>query len=91
LAWGGARSRPGWSVDLGVRWSTEVGLGLYGDYFYDFLCGNCGVGFVCGVIYCKDFDSCGFDMVVGVGVVVVIVWGGGCCGNDCVGDGCEKK
>ena len=67
-------------------------MGLCGDYFYDFLCGNCGVGFVCGVIYYVDLGLCGFDMVVGVGVMVVIVWGGGgCCGGDCVGDGCEKK
>jgi hypothetical protein len=93
-AWGGARSRS----DLGLggarsrpRWSAEVGLGLCGDYFCDFLCGNCGVGFVCGVIYCVDLGLCGFDMVAGVGVVVVIVWDGGCCGGDCVGDGCEKK
>jgi hypothetical protein len=42
--------------------------------------------------YCVDLGLCGFDMVVGVGVVVVIVCGGGCCGGDCVGDGwCEKK
>jgi hypothetical protein len=34
---------------------------------------------------------CEFDMVAGVGVVVVIVWGGGCCDGDCVRDGCEKK
>ena len=47
---------------------------------------------LCGVIYCVDLGLCGFDMVVGVGVMVVIVWGGGgCCGGDCVGDGCEKK
>jgi hypothetical protein len=46
---------------------------------------------MCGVIYCVDLDLCGFDMVAGVGVVVVIVWGGGCCGGDCVDDGCEKK
>ena len=85
------RSRPGWSADLGLGWSTGVGLGLCGDYFCDFLCGNCGVGFVCGVIYCVDLSLCGFDMVVRVGVVVVIVWGGGCWGGDCVGDDCEKK
>ena len=42
--------------------------------------------------YCVDLGLCGFDMVTGVGVVVVIVWGGGCYGDDCVGDGCcEKK
>ncbi len=46
---------------------------------------------MCGVIYCVDLSLCGFDMVAGVGVVVVIVWGDGCCGGDCVGDGCEKK
>ena len=67
-----------------------VGLGLCGDYFCDFLCGNCGVGFICGVIV-WIWVFCGFDMVAGVGVVVVIVWGGGCCDGDCVGDGCEKK
>ena len=70
-AWGGARSRPRvdpflrrsrleWSTDLGRGWSVGVGLGLRGDYFCDFLCGNCGVG---------------FDMVAGVGVVVVIMCG----------------
>ena len=84
------RSRPGWSADLGLGWSTGVGLGLCGDYFCDFLCGNCGVGFICGVIV-WIWVFCGFDMVAGVGVVVVIVWGGGCCGGDCVDDGCEKK
>ena len=42
--------------------------------------------------YIVGLGLCGFDMVAGVGVVVVIVWGGGCCGGDCVGDGCcEKK
>ena len=42
--------------------------------------------------YCVDLGFCGFDMVVGVGVVVVIVCGGGCYGGDRVGDGCcEKK
>ncbi len=42
--------------------------------------------------YCVDLGLCGFDMVAGVGVVVVIVCGGGCCGGDYVGDGwCEKK
>uniref|UniRef100_A0A2N9J7A8 Uncharacterized protein n=1 Tax=Fagus sylvatica TaxID=28930 RepID=A0A2N9J7A8_FAGSY len=30
------------------------------------------------------------DLGMGVGVVV-IVWGGSCCGGDCVGDGWEKK
>ena len=82
-AWGEARSRP--------RWSAEVGLGFCGNYFCDFLCGNCGVGFVCGVIYCVDLGLYGFDMVAEVWVVVVIVWDGGCCDGECVGDGCEKK
>ena len=63
---GGAPSQLGWSVDLGLGWSAGVGLGLCGDYFYDFLCGNCGVGFVCGVIYCVDLGLYGFDMVAGV-------------------------
>ena len=80
-----------WSADLSLGWGAGVGLGLCEDYLCDFLCGNYGVGFMCGVIYCVDLDLCGFDMVIGVGVVVVIVWGGGCCGGDCVDDGCEKK
>jgi hypothetical protein len=80
-----------WSADLGLGWSARVGLGLCEEYFYDFLCGNCGVGFVCGVIYCMGLGLCGFDMVARVGVVVVIMWGGDCCGSDYVGDGCEKK
>ena len=46
---------------------------------------------MCGVIYCVGLGLCGFDMVAGVGVVVVIMWDGDCCGSDCVGDGCEKK
>ena len=77
-----------WSADLSLGWSARVWLGLCGE---DFLCGNCGVGFVCGVIYCVGLGLCGFDMVAGVGVVVVIMWDGDCCGSDCVGDGCEKK
>ncbi len=40
-------------------------------------------------MWCYLLCGFGFDMVVGVGVMVVIVWGGGgCCGGDCVGDGC---
>jgi hypothetical protein len=50
------------------------------------LCANCGVGFV----WCYLLCGFGFDMVARVGVVV-IVWGGSCCGGDCVGDGWEKK
>ena len=36
---------------------------------------------MCGVIYCVDLGLCVFDMILEVGVVVVIMWGGG----DCVG------
>ena len=79
-----------WSVDLGLGWSVGVGLDLCGDYFCDFLCGNCGVGLVCGV-------------TVWIWVCVSLIWllelelwwwlcgGGGCCGGDCVGDGCGEK
>jgi hypothetical protein len=38
-----------------------------------------------------DLGLCEFDMVARVGVVVVIVWGGGCYCGDCVGDGCGEK
>ena len=36
--------------------------------------------------YLVGLALCGFDMVAGVGVVVVIVCGGDCCDDDYVGD-----
>ena len=51
---GGALTLASVECQSRLGWSAGVGLGLCGDYLCDFLCGNCGVGFVCGVIYYVD-------------------------------------